>query len=46
MLRERINYLPNERKNDLSHQVTKHDGRKTYKLEESGVPQATETQDG
>ena len=29
MLRERINYLPNERKNDLPQQVTKHDGRKT-----------------
>ena len=29
VLRERINYLPNERKNDLPQQVTKHDGRKT-----------------
>ena len=29
LLRERINYLPNERKNDLLQQVTKHDGRKT-----------------
>ena len=29
MLRERINYLPNERTNDLPQQVTKHDGRKT-----------------
>ena len=29
LLRERINYLPNERKNDLPQQVTKHDGRKT-----------------
>lgn len=46
LLRERINYLPNERKNDLPQQVTKHDGRKTTKLEESGFPQATESQDG
>ena len=29
VLRERINYLPNERKNDLPQQVTTHDGRKT-----------------
>ncbi|GEM_PF-1497855 len=27
VLRERINYLPNERKNDLPQQVTKQDGR-------------------
>ena len=46
VLRERINYLPNESKNDLPQQVTKHDGRKTLKLEESGFPQATESQDG
>lgn len=26
LLRERINYLPNEHKNDLPQQVTKHDG--------------------
>ena len=32
MLRERINYLPNERTNDLPQQVTKHDGRKTEQL--------------
>ena len=27
LLRERINYLPNEHKNDLPQQVTKQDGR-------------------
>ena len=38
LLRERINYLPNERKNDLPQQVTKHNGRKTYVSGQHKIP--------